>query len=96
MLPAWDPQEEPCGAPGILGQDEAEVGVWPQDARLPAAGSALVEQQGAVGLQQGVQPVEHGGRAQVGVLKQHPLPRLDGLCQGAIHPLKPARSSMTL
>ena len=84
------------GKPGILGQDEAKVGVRPQDARLPIAGAALVEQQGAVGLQQGVQAVEHGGRAQVGVLQQHPLPRLDGLGQGAIHPLKPACSSMTL
>lgn len=65
------------GAPGVEGQEEAEVGVRPHHARPAGTGAALVEVQLAARLQQGVEPVQDGGVAQVGVVQQHPPPRLD-------------------
>ena len=46
-------------APGVQSQDEVEVGVRPQHARLAVGGAALIEQQRPIWLQQGVQAVEH-------------------------------------
>lgn len=47
--------------PGVLSQNEAEVGVRPENPRLSAACAALVQKQHAAWLQQGIQAVQHSG-----------------------------------
>ena len=76
--------------PGVQGKEESEVRVGLDDSGLPINSATLIEVQLPPGLQHRVQAVQHCGVAQVGAVQQHPLPCLNGLCQGPIHPLKSA------
>jgi hypothetical protein len=41
-------------------------------------------------FQQGVEPIQYGGVAQVGIVQEDPPSSGNGTCQGTIHPLKAA------
>ena len=75
---------------GVQSQEEPEVRMGLDDARLAIGGAALIEVQAAVWLQHGIQAVQHSRVAKVGVVQQHPISLLDCPCQSTINPLKPA------
>lgn len=79
--------------PGVQGEEESEVRVGLDDSGLPINSATLIQVQLPPGLQHRVQPVQHCRVAKVGAVQQHPLPCLNGLCQGPIHPFKPAAGS---
>ena len=66
--------------------------MWLDDSGLAVACATLIEEELTPRLQHGVQAVQHCGVAQVGAVQKDPLPRLDGLGQGSIHPLKPTQN----
>lgn len=80
------------GGPGVEGHEQPKVWVGLQKAGLTLGGACLIQQQAAARLKQGIQTIQNGRVAQVGILQQYPLPKLYGPCQRAVHPLKPASS----
>jgi hypothetical protein len=65
--------------PSVYSQEQAEVRVWCDCAGLAIHQASLVHHQDTVGLQQGIEAIQDAARAEICVVKQHPLPPLQGV-----------------
>ena len=71
---------------GVDGREEPEVGVRAHDAQPAADKALLVEHKHAVGLDDGVEAVEHGAAREVGVVEDRAVAVLHGLDEDRVAP----------